>query len=54
MPQEIVNAMINNPIEIPDGPYPTFELDQVGDLVNESPLPTTIQQPITSKKTHCK
>jgi len=50
MPQEIVNAMINNPIEIPDGPYPTFELDQVTDLVNESPLPNTIQQPITSKK----
>jgi len=41
MPQEIVEAMVNNPIEIPESPYPTFELDQVEDLVNESPQQRT-------------
>ena len=40
MPKEILNAMIDNPIDIPESPYPTFELDQVSDLVNESPQPT--------------
>ena len=39
MPQVVVDAMVNNPIEIPESPYPTFELDQVEDLVNESPKP---------------
>ena len=43
MPKHIVNAMVNNPIEIPESPYPTFELDQVDDLVNESPQPQPIQ-----------
>jgi len=38
MPQVVVDAMVNNPIEIPESPYPTFELDQVEDLVNESPV----------------
>jgi len=41
MPQVVVDAMVNNPIEIPESPYPTFELDQVEDLVNES----TVNQP---------
>lgn len=36
MPKHIVDAMVNTPIEIPESPYPTFELDQVDDLVNES------------------
>jgi len=37
MPKVIVDAMVNNPIEIPESPYPTFELGDVGDLINESP-----------------
>jgi len=41
MPKVVVDAMVNNPIEIPESPYPTFELDQVEDLVNES----TVNQP---------
>jgi hypothetical protein len=41
MPKNIVDAMVNNPIEIPESPYPSFELDQVEDLVNES----TVHQP---------
>ena len=36
MPREIVEAMINNPIEVPETPYPTFELDDVSELI-ESP-----------------
>jgi len=43
MPKHIVDAMVNNPIEIPESPYPTFELDQVDDLVNESQSPQPIQ-----------
>ena len=47
MPQNILDAMVNNPIEIPESPYPTFELDQVSDMVNEStslpsPAPTNV------------
>jgi len=47
MPKNIIDAMVNNPIEIPESPYPTFELDQVSDLVNEStslpsPAPTNV------------
>lgn len=45
MPKEILDAMVNNPIEIPESPNHTFELSDVEDLVNESvstqqPLPT--------------
>ena len=51
MPQNIIDAMVNNPIEIPESPYPTFELDQVSDLINESPTPQptkiTKSQPTT-------
>lgn len=43
MPKHIVDAMVNNPIEIPESPNHTFELSDVQDLVNES-VPT--QQPI--------
>ena len=47
MPKNILDAMVNNPIDIPESPYPTFELDQVSDLVNEStslpsPAPTNV------------
>jgi len=41
MPKNIIDAMVNNPIEIPESPYPTFELDQVEDLINESPQQRT-------------
>jgi hypothetical protein len=44
MPDFIKQAMIENPIDIPETPYHTFELDDVADLVNES-VPT--QQPMT-------
>ena len=37
LPKNIIDAMVNNPIEIPESPYPTFELDQVNDLINETP-----------------
>lgn len=43
MPQNILDAMVNNPIDIPESPYPTFELDQVSDMVNESPQSQPIQ-----------
>ena len=43
MPKEVLDAMVNNPIEIPESPNHTFELADVQDLVNES-VPT--QQPI--------
>jgi len=36
MPDFIKQAMIDNPINIPETPYHTFELDDVSDLVNES------------------
>lgn len=42
MPKEVLDAMVNNPIEIPESPNHTFELSDVQDLVNES-VPT--QQP---------
>lgn len=44
MPKHIVDAMVNNPIEIPESPNHTFELSDVQDLVNES-VPTQSVQP---------
>ena len=43
MPKAVLDAMINNPIEIPESPNHTFELSDVQDLVNENVLtqPTT-------------
>lgn len=38
MPQAVLNAMIEEPIEIPESPNHTFELSDVEDLVNESPV----------------
>ena len=51
MPKEILKAMINNPIDIPESPYPTFELEDVGDLVNTTPSPNIKESvaPQTSK-----
>ena len=48
MPKEVLEAMVNNPIEIPESPNHTFELTDVEDLVNESsqPQPTQLMYPI--------
>ena len=43
MPKAVLDAMINNPIEIPESPNHTFELADIQDLVNESvPTQSTI------------
>ena len=43
MPKAVLDAMINNPIEIPESPNHTFELADIQDLVNESvPIQPTI------------
>jgi len=41
MPKEILDAMVNNPIEIPESPNHSFQLEDVADLVNinETPSP---------------
>jgi len=36
MPDFIKKAMVDEPIEIPETPYPTFSIDDVPELVNES------------------
>jgi hypothetical protein len=36
MPKEVLDAMVNIPIDIPESPNHTFELNDVQDLVNES------------------
>ena len=46
MPDFIKQAMIENPIDIPETPFHTFELDDVADIVNEQ---VTRQQPKASK-----
>ena len=51
MPKEILKAMINNPIDIPESPYPTFELEDVGDLVNTTPTPN-IKESITPQSSN--
>jgi hypothetical protein len=45
MPQAVLDAMVDNPIEIPESPNHTFELSDVEDLINESPQPTTQPKP---------
>lgn len=45
MPQAVLNAMVNDPIEIPESPNHTFELGDVEDLINESPVPKPITPP---------
>jgi hypothetical protein len=34
LPKQIVDAMVNNPIDIPETPFHTFELDDVNDLIS--------------------
>jgi len=36
MPDFIKKAMVDDPIDIPETPYPTFDLDDVPELMNES------------------
>ena len=39
MPQAVLNAMVNDPIEIPESPNHTFELSDIeSGLINESPV----------------
>ena len=46
MPQQIVNAMVNNPIEIPESPNHTFDLSDVQGLVNETTTPQSTPTPM--------
>lgn len=41
MPKEILDAMVNNPIEIPESPNHSFQLEDVADLVNINETTTT-------------
>ena len=50
MPQQIVNAMVNNPIEIPESPNHTFDLSDVQELVSES-VPTQTNEGHTPNNT---
>jgi hypothetical protein len=45
MPQAVLDAMVDNPIDIPESPNHTFELTDVEDLINESPQPITQSKP---------
>jgi len=44
MPQQIVNAMVNNPIEIPESPNHTFDLSDLEGYMDESVTPQTSEQ----------
>ena len=48
MPKEILEAMVKNPIEIPESPNHTFQLEDVADLVN---INETTQPPPTKVST---
>jgi hypothetical protein len=53
MPQFIKEAMINNPIDIPETPFHTFELEDMSDLLtqdNEYTQPETYQEKLTPSK----
>jgi len=50
MPDFIKQAMIDNPIDIPETPYHTFELDDVSDLVNENKQHVQKQTPLKQQK----
>jgi len=39
MPKAVLEAMINNPIEIPESPNHTFELQDLEGLIEETPSP---------------
>jgi hypothetical protein len=51
MPQAVLDAMVNEPIEIPESPNHTFELSDVEDLVNES-VPTQPKIHTSSNEEH--
>jgi len=50
MPEFIKQAMIEEPIDIPETPYHTFELDDVSDLVNENKQHIQKQTPQKQQK----
>lgn len=52
MPEFIKQAMIEEPIDIPETPYHTFELDDVSDLVNENKQHVQKQTPPKQQKTN--
>ena len=43
MPKAVLDAMINNPIEIPESPNHTFELQDLEGLINETPQQQSTQ-----------
>ncbi len=45
MPKAVLDAMINDPIEIPESPNHTFEIGDIQGLINESPQPITPPSP---------
>jgi hypothetical protein len=49
MPQAVLDAMVNERIDIPESPNHTFELSDVEDLINESPIPQPITPPSPKK-----
>ena len=49
MPQAVLQAMVEEPISIPESPNHTFELSDVEDLVNESPTPQPTITPTSNK-----
>tara|TARA_Y100000389_G_scaffold81463_1_gene78030 strand:+ start:3754 stop:4314 length:561 start_codon:yes stop_codon:yes gene_type:complete len=49
MPQAVLQAMVEEPISIPESPNHTFELSDVEDLVNESPTPQPTMTPTSNK-----
>lgn len=49
MPQAVLQAMVEEPISIPESPNHTFELSDVEDLVNESPTPQPTMTPASNK-----
>jgi len=50
MPKEILEAMVKNPIEIPESPNHTFQLEDVADLVNINEAPQPQPTKVTTSK----
>lgn len=50
MPKEIVQAMLENPIQVPESPYHTFELNE--DFLSEINPDIAKKQPIKQKSTN--
>lgn len=51
MPDFIKKAMLENPIEIPESPYHTFELDDVSEIVNETKVTKQKTKTLTESTT---